>query len=83
MAKKALKNGLNRLLDDGCKSIPRKTIRVCGDNNWPDINAQLAEWEKKDYLKILIPPENAKDEDICIVMLKYIERESPWGDKWP
>ena len=83
MGKIALKNGINALLDNMTKNISRQAIRVYGDGNWPEINAQLAEWERKGYLKILIPPEAAEDKDVCVQMLKYIDIKSPWGDKWP
>jgi hypothetical protein len=83
MGKKALRNGINALLDNMCKDIARQAIRVYGDNDWPEINAALAEWEKQGFLKILIPPETADDNQICVRMLKYIDIKSPWGDKWP
>ena len=83
MGKIALKNGINAILDNGgSKEISRKTIRVYGDNSWPEINTILAEWEHRAFLKILIPPETANDNDLCIKMLRYIEAESPWPN-WP
>lgn len=83
MGKTALKNGINALLDNMTSKISRQAIRVYGDDNWLEINTQLAEWEQKGYLKILISPESAEDNDICVQMLKYIDIPSPWGNKWP
>jgi len=82
MARIALKNGINAILDDYCKRISRQTIRVYGDANWPSIRAMLGEWESKGYLRILRDPETANDADICVEMLNYIEQKSPWPN-WP
>jgi hypothetical protein len=37
---------------------------------------------KKGYLKILIDPEKATDNEVCVEMLNYIEEKSPWPN-WP
>ena len=77
-----LKNGLNGCLDNMFREIPRKTIRVYGEDNWPQVNALLKEWEDKGYLKILRNPETALDDEVCVEMLAYIEQKSPWPN-WP
>ena len=59
------------------KEIPRKTLRVYGENDWPEIKAALREWEGKGYLRVLKDPEDAADEEICVEMLSYIEQKSP------
>jgi hypothetical protein len=84
MSKLSLKNGINAFLDNlSGPEISRNLIKVYGDDNWPEINAALAEWEQRGFLKILVPPETAGEDVKCVRMLKYIEIESPWGDKWP
>jgi hypothetical protein len=76
------KNGINGCLDNYFKENPRKTIRVYGDGDWPDILTTLREWESKGYLRVLKDPTEAKDDEICVLMLSYIEQHSPWQN-WP
>ncbi len=82
MNRKTFKDSLNGCLDNMFREIPRKAIRVYGENGWPQINALLKEWQDKGYLKILRNPEIASDDDICVQMLAYIEQKSPWPN-WP
>ena len=77
-----LKNGINRILNDKVKYIPREVIRVYGRNNWQEIIKALTLWEKKGLLKLLKNPKTCNDDEICIEMLKYIDKESPI-DNWP
>ena len=82
MGTSLLKAAINRQLDDGAKSITRALLVAAGGGDWTKIKTALAEWEGKGYLRILKDPEFAKDEDVCIEMLKYIDRVGP-APNWP
>lgn len=79
MGKMALKSGFNSILDDTAeRQITRLTIRAYGGDDWRIINAALAEWQSKGFVKILQQPEFAQDVDVCIEILNYIDQLSPW-----
>jgi hypothetical protein len=82
MGKGLLHAAINRLLDDGARHIRRSDIVVFGGSNWSKIKAALTEWEGKGYLRIIKDPEFARDEEVCLEMLNYIDQKSPWRD-WP
>ena len=82
MCKKILRAGINRSLDDGAKLMSRKTLWVYAKNNWPVIMNSIKEWEERGILKVLKDPRTANDDDDCLEMLKYIDRESPL-EGWP
>jgi len=42
------------------------------------INAALADWQSKGFVKTLKLPEFAKDGEECLELLNYIEQASPW-----
>lgn len=80
--KEILKASINRILDDGRKMILRSDLWVYGESNLPVIMSSLKEWESRGLLKILTNPEKARDDAICIEMLKYIDQDSP-KEGWP
>jgi hypothetical protein len=83
MGKVALKSGLNSILDDTAeREITRLTIRAYGGDDWNVINAALADWQSKGFVKILKLPEFAKDGEECVELLNYIEHASPWPKQW-
>jgi len=74
----ALKNGLNRyFLDSDTGLFTKEVIGTLAGNDWPAINAQLLEWQQRGLLRIIKPPDEAQDNDICIQMLNLIDRENP------
>ena len=80
--KSLLKAVINRILDDGAKMIVQSDIEMCGKGDWPTIMSAIKEWESRGLLKILKNPEKARNTDICLEMLKYIDREGP-REGWP
>lgn len=80
--KRKLKAVINRILDDGGKMIPRSDIEMYGEGDWTAIMSAIKEWESRGLLKIRKDPQTAADQDICLEMLKYIDRDSPM-EGWP
>jgi len=79
----SLRNSINRFLDDEkCLLLTAGFVQDCGLNDWQTIGAALKEWESKGYLRILKDPYETARDEICVEMLSYIDRESPWPD-WP
>ncbi|PYJ81636.1 MAG: hypothetical protein DME22_20710 [Verrucomicrobia bacterium] len=79
----SLRNSINRFLDDEkCLLLKAGFVQDCGLNDWQTIRAALKEWESKGYLRILKDPYETARDEICVEMLSYIDRESPWPD-WP
>lgn len=81
--KNVLKGGINRMLNDKVKFLSKETLLWCTHNvlDTEVINA-LKDWEKRGILKILKNPNTCDNDEICIEMLKYIDKESPIPN-WP
>jgi hypothetical protein len=78
-----LRAGINHFLDDShAVYLTRKLVRVYGDGDWLSINQSLLDWQQRSLLKIIKTPQDAADDEVCIQMLAYIDRKSPWPD-WP
>ena len=78
-----LKNGINRVLNDKVKFLTKGTLLWCShDVINEELVLQLKDWEKNGCLKILKDPRTCSDDEVCIEMLKYIDKESPI-DNWP
>lgn len=82
MCKEILTSGINRILDDGRKILLRSDLLFYGKGNLSVVLSSIKVWESRGLLKILKSPETAAEEDACIEMLKYIDRDSP-QEGWP
>ena len=78
----ALKGNINRYLDDGVRTYSKGDLGHFGIHDWPRIKASLAEWESRGLLRFIKPIDEARDDDVVIEMLNYIDQESPWPN-WP
>jgi hypothetical protein len=78
----ALKESINRFLDDGTRRYSKQDLGEFGAYDWPRIEACIQKWERRGLLKILKPLSEASNDDVVIEMLNYIDRESPWPN-WP
>ncbi len=78
----ALQESINRYLDDGARAYSKGTLGYFGAHDWPRIKTSLAEWESRGLLRIVRPIDEARDDEIVIEMLDYIDQKSPWPN-WP
>lgn len=78
----ALKESINRFLDDGARRYTKKDLGAFGENDWVRIDQCLEEWQKRGLLKIVRPLNKAGAWDVVIEMLDYIDQRSPWPN-WP
>ena len=70
-----LTSGLSRLLDSAVILVTKKTLMVYSDMNIKLLLESLSDLEQQGYLKILRDVRKAKNNDICIEMLNWIEYE--------
>lgn len=68
--------------DEKVQLLSSEPIQGYGLYDRETIEAALNEWESKGYLTIITNPDCAAPNEICVKMLSYIDRESPWPD-WP
>jgi hypothetical protein len=78
----ALREGINRLLDDGVRICSKATLREYGAHDWAATKDALVQWQSLGLLRIIKSLDEARDDEIVVEMLDYIDQKSPWPN-WP
>jgi len=80
-AKASLVASINRFLEDGVREYTRKTLGAYGLSEWAVIQSLLINWESRAICRIITPLDQAKDEDVVVEFLKFVDTND--GFKWP
>lgn len=73
-----LRDDINRGLDYGCFDLTKANLLEMCDGDLALAFLALKQWETRGLLEIILNPNLANDDEICIRMLNYIDKESPW-----
>jgi len=73
-----LRDEINRGLDYGCFDLTKRTLVALCDGDLALGLLLLKQWETRGLLRIDLNPVLANDDDVCVHMLDYIDKKSPW-----
>lgn len=73
-----LRDEINRGLDFGAIDLTKSHLHALSDGDLSLAYIKLQEWQSRGLLEILKNPFSATDDEVCIHMLNYIDKESPW-----
>lgn len=73
-----LRDEINRGLDYGCFDLTKSDLFAMSDGDIGLALLLLKQWEARGLLRIDLNPVLAEDDDVCVRMLNYIDKKSPW-----
>jgi hypothetical protein len=73
-----LKACLHRYMEDGPRTrFSKRSLLAFAKGDLATLRMCLEEWQSKDYLRILRPLAECRDEEDCIEMKSFIGQKSP------
>ena len=73
-----LRDEINRGLDYGCFDLTKANLVEMSEGDLGLCLLLLKQWEARGLLRIDLNPVLANDNDVCVHMLDYIDKKSPW-----
>ncbi len=73
-----LRDEINRGLDYECFDLTKANLVEMCDGDLGLGLLLLKQWEARGLLRIILNPVLANDDEVCVTMLDYIDKKSPW-----